>query len=126
METIYILLLSVLVAVLLFLFIWLKPDLAKKYWAYILGGLSAVVALVILLAQKKQPPLSPDPEMKEKEDQLEEDLSEVHKRAEAEIAGAKESEEIVLTEVEDITKVADEEERLKRLSDLFNRTRNPR
>lgn len=126
METVYILLISVLFAVLLFLFIWLKPDLAKKYWAYILGGISAVAALIVLVTQKKHAPPSPDPELKEKEDQLKEDLSEVHNRAESEIEVAREAEATVQAEVEAITHVSDEKERLKRLSDLFNRTRNPR
>lgn len=126
METLYLLLLSLLIAVLLFLFIWLKPDLAKKYWAYILGGLATIFAAVILLTQRKQPASSPDPEMKEKEDKLKADLVVAHEKAEAEIVLAVKEEDVIQEEVAAISRMTDEQERLKKLADLFNSTRKQR
>lgn len=64
-----------------------------------------------------------DPELRKKEDKLREDLRIVHEEAEEKIREAAEKEEEVRKEVEDIKRIEDEEERLKLLASLFNRTR---
>lgn len=125
MEQFYIILICVLVAAGLLLLLVLKPDLAKKYWGYIAAGVAVVAGLVFALAQRKRP-AAPDPEMQEKEQVLQEDLKEVHEEAETVIREAQTREAEVHAEVEEIKQIDDKEERLKRLSDLFNRTRRPR
>lgn len=126
METFYLILIGVLAVGVLLLLVWLKPDLAKKYWAYIAAGVTAVGGLVFLLAQRKRPAPGPDPEMQHKEDQLKEDLAKVHEEAEQKIEAARLDEVEVQREVAEIQKIPEEQERLNRLADLFNRTRRRR
>lgn len=125
MEQLYIILICVLVAAGLLLLVVLKPDLAKKYWGYIAAGVAVVAGLVFAVSQRKRP-AAPDPEMQKKEQILQEDLKEVHEEAELVIREAQTREAEIHAEVEEIQQIDDKEERLKRLSDLFNRTRRPR
>lgn len=125
MEQFYLILIAALtVGGLLLLFV-LKPDLAKKYWAYIAGAVAAIGGAVFLFSQRKGP-AQPDPVMEEKEQKLQEDLKKVHEEAEAEIQQARAKEQEVHNEVEEIKQIDNEEERLRRLADLFNRTRRRR
>jgi len=126
METFYLILIGLLAVGVLLLLLWLKPDLAKKYWAYIAAGVVAVGGLVFALTQRKRPAPTPDPEMAEKEDQLRADLAKVHEEAEQQITQARQEESEVQAEVTEIQGISDEQERLKRLADLFNKTRRRR
>ena len=126
MDTVYLIVISLLAAGSLVLLVWLKPDLAKKYWGYLIAGVAALAGLIVLVSQRKQKPTTPDAVTQKKEEQLRVDLGKVHAEAEAEIAVARTAEVAVQQEVEEITDIQSEEERLKRLSDLFNRTRRKR
>jgi len=123
MEQFYLILIGILAAGALLLLAWLKPDLAKKYWGYILAAAGAIGGVVFLIAQRKRPAPEPDPEIAAKEVQLREDLTKVHAEAEATIAVARTEEHAVQQEVEEIKAIPEEAERLRRLSELFNRTR---
>lgn len=125
MEQFYLILVCGLVAAgLLALFI-LKPNIAKKYWGYVVAAAAAIGGIVFVLAQRKSP-AAPDPVMAEKEKKLQEDLKKVHEEAEAAIQEAREKEQEVHNEVEEIKQIDDEKERLRRLASLFNRTRRSR
>ncbi len=125
MEQLYLIVIASLVVVGLLLLFVFKPDLAKKCWAYILGGAALIGGIVFFLGQRKRP-ATPDPVMAEKEKKLQEDLRKVHEEAEAAIQAAREKEQEVHIEIEEIKQIEDDEERLQRLAALFNRTRRRR
>lgn len=122
MDSFYLILIAVLLCGVLVLLAFLKPEWAKKYAGYVVLGVAALGGLVALFTQRKTP-APPDPEIKEKEDKLKQDLAEVHEEAEEQIREAEQKHEEVKVEVAEIQQIDDKEERLRRLSDLFNRTR---
>ena len=122
MEQIYLIVISVLIVAGLLLLFVLKPDLLKKYWGYIALSVAAVGGVIFFLTQRKGQ-IRTDPEMEKKEKRLQEDLKRVHEEAEAQVQEARVQEIEVHQEVEEIKKIDDDEERLRRLADLFNRTR---
>tara|TARA_R100000656_G_scaffold104176_1_gene76060 strand:- start:93828 stop:94232 length:405 start_codon:yes stop_codon:yes gene_type:complete len=113
-------LLGVLALVLVFVFT--KPELAKKYALWLIGGVVAVFGAVFLFRRRGSTHVDTDP-LKKQEEKLREDLAEIHEEAEKEIREAAEKEEEVKEELEEIQQIDEDEERLRRLSELFNRTR---
>lgn len=122
MQTLTLIILFSVSAAVLFAIFYFKPDLPKKVWGYIAAGVIAMAGFFFLVGRRKTT-TPEDPELRKKEDKLREDLRIVHEEAEEKIREAAEKEEEVRKEVEDIKRIEDEEERLKLLASLFNRTR---
>lgn len=101
----------------------LKPEWGRKYYIQLSAGLAALVGTVFFLGKIKKGSLRLDPEIQEKEAKLKKDLAKVHKEAEATISEAAKKEDAIKQEVETIRVISDDEERLKRLAELFNKTR---
>jgi len=99
-----------------------KPDLSKKVWGYVVAAIVTVSGVFFLFGRRKKEAPTDD-KIRRKEEKLREDLQRVHEEAEEEIRQAAEKEEEVKKELEAIQEIDDEELRLSRLADLFNRTR---
>tara|TARA_Y100000310_G_C20681573_1_gene816262 strand:+ start:464 stop:859 length:396 start_codon:yes stop_codon:yes gene_type:complete len=110
-----------------FLFLLIKRrDLVIKYWKWglgILGSFLALIGLGFLTSKEKESEVSRDPHLLKKERELEESLGMSRKDLEEKIEVLKEEEEQVHSEIEEISKIEDEQERLQRLADLWNARR---
>lgn len=122
MTTIYLLLILGLLVISLILVIKFRPALFKRYWKYGLGILAGVFSLVFVFGKLVKRD-NPDKKGDKKRDKLDDNLEKVNKESAQEIAKAVEKEDKVREEVARIKEIPEEEERLKQLADLFNKTR---
>lgn len=103
------------------------PDTLKKYWKYIAGGVGAVVGVLGLawvtglLGRRRS--TGGDPEIDRKEKEMREELGDTRKEMEKDLVEAREKEQTVKEELEEIDQIDDEAERLQRLADLWNKRR---
>lgn len=107
----------------LFLFVR-SPDSLRKYWRYIAGAVGSVVGVLgiawladSLLETKTG---EGDPELLKKEKELREKLGVSRSEMEEELLQAREEEQEVRVELEEIDQIENEPERLQRLADLWN------
>lgn len=103
------------------------PTKLKKYWKYIAGGVGVLVGvlgmawLAGLLGRDR--PAGRDPEIERKEKELRKKLGVSRQEMEKELEQAREKEQVVKDELEEIDLIDDDAERLQRLADLWNKRR---
>ena len=122
MSTLYLVVFFALLVAVLVLLLKFKRDLLTKYWKYIAGAGVGLFTIVFVAGKLKKSPKA-DPKGDKKEEKLDRELEEIKEDADKEVAEAVRKEEKVKEELNDIKEISDEEERLKKLSDLFNKTR---
>jgi len=122
MSTLYLIVFFSLAVAVLLLMLKFRRDLLYRYWKYITGAGISLVAIVFVAGKLKKSPKT-DPKGDKKKEELDQGLEAIEKEANKEIEEATAKEEEVKTELSAIKEISDEEERLRQLSDLFNKTR---
>lgn len=130
MDTLYLALILIVLLLAGCVVVWMlikHPDTLKKYWKYIAGGVGALVGvlgvawLAGLLGRGRSS--GRDSEIERKEKELREELGVSRQEMEEDLEQAREKEQVVKNELEEIDQIDDEAERLQRLADLWNKRR---
>jgi membrane protein implicated in regulation of membrane protease activity len=124
MDTVYLVVIGALLVGVLVLLAMFKRDWLVKGWKYIAGAAVALVALFFAFGRRRS---EPDPgiqeEIKQKREELQKNLEEVRQEGQVEVDQAKAKEQEIVEELHEIEEIQDEEEKLNRLEELFNKTR---
>lgn len=124
MDTVYLVVICTLLVGVVVLLALFKREWLVKGWKYIAGAAAALVALFFLFGRRKSViDVAVHEEIKQKREELQAQLDEVKQAGHVEVEQAKKQEQEILQELSSIDKLADEEEKLRRLQDLFNKTR---
>lgn len=114
------LLLGVIVLVIVLAIVFRNTVIVKKGWKFLLILIPAAFVLVMKLLTPKGDSQEKKDELKNKINDIKDDLQAAHQTAAIEVSAAKTKNNEKLKQVKEVAKIKDKKERLQRLADMMD------